>query len=211
MKKQHENKWRGVVIAVALPFFYAVSASAQPEMPKPLYKDKNGYFASVPPDGWKQNDSQTETIRSKVSFSAPEDSRIAIFVIVGPSPSTSYTLDDAYAESKEKKNHLPPAFRGGTFDVERKKIAGYDAVSITMSKTGMIENRSLLFVTNNLSYTVTFSAPTKTSYDKYVKTSEVFVSNFQILDPKKTFTDVEIREVLEARDKAMKRLEPLMQ
>jgi len=116
-----------------------------------IYKDSNGYFAAIPPSGWKQQDFPSETVRSKVAFNHPQPKGPGVRIIAGPVPRSGYSLDDLLAENKEKIDTLlKPKFPGGVFSVSKKTFGDRETVVQKNSIPGTMEQNIVMYVDDDL-------------------------------------------------------------
>jgi len=171
-----------------------------------LYRDQNGYFGALPPEGWKQKDFPSETIRSKVEFYHPKENQVNIRIISGP-VSAQHTLDDLYKENQQKiDDYFRTNYPNGVFTMTKGEMGEYQAIIQRNSIPGLLEQEIVMTVNKGLAYSIAFSAPTKTQFDSYYPTFQKFLQSFIILETGKIFTDEEIQATLVAKYKRLAEL-----
>lgn len=185
----------------------AVTTVSLAQAEKDIYRDKNGYFAAVRPQEWRQQDYPEETVRSKVAFHHPQIKGVTIRIISGPTPTPSYSLDDLLEENQNKiATFFKPKFPSGTFTVTREKISDRDAVVQRNSAPGLGEQEVVLYVNKNIWYSIALGANSKGDLDRASTDFQSFLNSFTILDPGKKFSDKEIRSGLVAKYKRVAKL-----
>ena len=173
-----------------------------------LYKDKNGYFAVISPEGWKREDYPSETVRSKVAFHHPIEKRVFIRIISAPLPDPKRTFNDFYAETKEK---LGTYFRqnvpNSKCDINKGKMGNLETIIARISAPPEVyEQEIVTFMDKGIQHSVTFGATTKGQFDKNYKTFQQFLSNFVVMETARKFSDQEIRMSLVAKYKRLAEL-----
>ncbi|GEM_PF-6445804 len=184
--------------AVACIFMLPVQAEAEGGAAPPnKYEDKNGYFVAFPPSGWTEHSYPSETIRSKVDFREGNKEDVGIRVISGPLPSGMSTLEDLYAECKDKVEVTLPQRMpsGSTFAIDKGARGGRDAITMVMhiagTGPGAGPEEVVQFVDGSLWYSIALRAPTIAEFETLRPVFEQFLNMFVILDPKRQFSEQE--------------------
>jgi hypothetical protein len=168
-----------------------------------IYKDSNGYFAVVAPSGWKQQDYPSETVRSKVAFNHPKLSGVDVRIIAGPTPESSYSLDDLLAENREKiQTVLKPKIPGGSFTVSKEKVGDREAVVQLNSMPGA-EQKVVMFVNKSIWYSVALNASSRKEYESVRDAFQKCLNSFTILESGRKFSDGEMKAAVIAKYKRL--------
>ncbi len=184
---------------------------AQPvSKPLELYRDRNGYFAALPPEGWSQEDYPSETIRSKVAFHHPENSNIVIRILASAAPSENYTLEDLYIENQQKIPALQRQYSNAIINLTKGKMGEYQTVVMRTSIPNLLEQEITQLVEANVYYSIAFSTITKTQFENNYKTVEKFLREFLVLKADRRFSEEELRATLVARSKRLAELNEQM-
>jgi tetratricopeptide (TPR) repeat protein len=169
-----------------------------------IYKDNNGYFAAIPPSGWKQQDYPSETVRSKVAFNDPRPNGPDVRIIAGPVPRSGYSLDDLLAENKEKIDTVfKPKSPSGVYSVSKEKIGDREAVIQKNSMPGVMEQKVVMYVNKDIWYSIAFNATSKKEYESVAATFQKFLNSFTILETGRKFSDAEMKGAVIAKYKRL--------
>jgi len=169
------------------------------------YQDKNGYFACIPPQGWKQEDFPEETIRSKVIFLDPQNIPIHIIVLSGPERN-NYDLNLLFEDTSQRINQLRKKYSNGTFQVilsERVEWGNRKAIIIKSIIPSIIYQETIQALNKNIYYSISFTATTQNEYNKHYEVFQKFLKNFLILELDKKFSEADLLKCSISRYKAL--------
>lgn len=149
----------------------------------PTYRDKNGYFQVVPPNGWVKK--EFDDPRSKVSFNVPApvagQSRAGLFFLSHPLTSDVDVRAEAEDRVARLKQMGSPDAR--VTSVEFAGVKG-ERVDGQMGRQNMLL-RVFMFTNHGRSYTVQYSA-TRQDFDTYWPVAEAALKTFKCIPPEGT-------------------------
>ncbi len=193
--------WGVLIVLTVISTVQILTAEAQDGS---LYRDKNGYFAAVPPKGWKQQDYPSDTIRSKVAFHHPSQRGAVIRVISGR---TRETLTSLYElNGGDNRLFFLRKYPGSSFDVRKERRLDREALIIHMSVPGATEQEIVQFIRKGLWYSIAFAGRTKNQFESNYHFMRSFMNRFVMLHKDRKFSQEEIRAGQGARVKRLAEL-----
>ena len=171
------------------------------------YKDKNGYFAIIPPVGWLSKRYPQETVRSKITYHHPNNREIFIMMRSGPAPRSNYTLDDWLKTNKNKiSNILKKRYPNGLFTIRKSTIRDLDVLLQKNSIPGRVEQHIILALVGNVYHTVTFTATNKLTFSDNRDIYDAFKDSMLLYGGNREFHEKDIREAYASNRRALAEL-----
>jgi hypothetical protein len=126
------------------------------------YRDKNGYFTMVPPQGWKIEESSTED-RSKVLFRSPDGkAAIGIIAVLDNDNIGNLLLTKAeYVEDHKQR------FPSGRFALSQETLCDFSVIKVEYEMPTILKEEFYYFFSDGVRFDVTYGVPDASDFETY--------------------------------------------